>query len=174
MDHAEHMRELSEKWQAAAGSDVFANLRKVVRPAPQDRPEDYQDFQRHTPSFNPKVNDAAYWDLIAKAAKNPNDAPDVIEYLMEQEKYTNNPVYPVTYGKDQEPVVTPNWINGEDLEKLIKIKLDLHDLGDKFAAAEAKMDPKAKGLWEQIKTLRNKIDELSDSLAPSKEKEALS
>lgn len=170
----EQIKGWEQKWQAAMDAGVFADAPKAPRPALQDRIEDYQDFQRHRPSVNPKVDDGGYWDLIAKAAKNPNDAPDVIEYLMEQDKYTNNPVYPVTYGKDQEPVVTPNWINGEDLEKLIKIKLDLHELGDKYAAAEATMDPKAKGLWGQIKSLGEKLDELSDALTPTKEKEALS
>lgn len=176
MDQVEMMREMQEKWTATLGTDTFSNLRPVVRPAEQDRIEDYQDFQRQRPTVNPKVNDECYWDLVAKAAKNPNDAPDVIEYLMEQEKQpvSPNPVRIATLGMDQAPVVTPNWINGEDLEKLARMKCELHEIGDKFAAAEATMDSKAKGLWEQIKTLREKIDELSDSLSPTKEQEAQS
>lgn len=112
----------------------------------------------------------AYWDLIHRNMRDLTDAPDIMEIISEQE--TCNPVRPETIGKDQEPHVTPNWIDGEDLIKLDKMKRDLHDLGDKLAAADTNMEePKAKKIWQQIKEMQSKIDELSNALSPNIKKD---
>lgn len=169
MDHFEQIKDLAAKYMQAEKEGVFSKLRGPYTPAAQDRPEDFTSY-RGMPG---KVDDSHYWNALARHGK--HDAPDVFDLLHEGKVETPNPVDTSTFGMDQASVVTPNWINGEDLLKLNKMKLDLHDLGDKLAAADTNIEEsKAKGIWGQIKSLQEKIDELSDSLSPNRKQETQS
>ncbi len=85
-----------------------------------------------------------------------------------------NPVHASTRGKDANNRVTPDWAGGEDLIDLNNMKNDLQKLEAKLS-----VDPMAEGkevqkVLGQVKTLKDKIDELSDSLTPEFRTEYLS
>lgn len=90
-----------------------------------------------------------------------------------------NPVDGSTLGKDQkttdDTIPTPNWIDGDVLQQLNKLKLDFHELTSKLAAAGVvgdnteprdSMDKPGEDLMKQVVAMQKKIDELSDKLAP--------
>jgi hypothetical protein len=77
-----------------------------------------------------------------------------------------NPVYYYSHGKDQDLHVTPNWSNGEQLEAVTKAKLELFELENKINALEGQGKWSNKDLEKKIEELRDRLDNLSDELAP--------
>jgi hypothetical protein len=97
------------------------------------------------PKYNKKsLEDTA--DAIAKAA---------------------NPIYHYSKGKDQQPRVTKNWSDGDELVELHKIKIQLEKLESKMNAADAVGESaQARKIQKQIAQMWEQIDKLSDSLTP--------
>ena len=77
-----------------------------------------------------------------------------------------NPIYYYSAGKDQDPHVTSNWTDGEGLTELHDMKLKLHQLEGKLNAmiGTGKPDRQVRQLESELRKLRDRLDELSDSL----------
>jgi hypothetical protein len=78
-----------------------------------------------------------------------------------------NPIYYYSAGKDQEPHVTQNWaMGGKELTELENMKVKLHQLENKLATmiGEGKPDRQVQKLESELRKLRDRLDELSDSL----------
>mgnify|MGYP001346170449 CR=1 FL=1 len=77
-----------------------------------------------------------------------------------------NPIYYYSAGKDQDARVTPNWTDGEELIELHDMKLKLHHLEGKLNAmiGTGKPDRQIRQLESELRKLRDRLDELSDSL----------
>ena len=77
-----------------------------------------------------------------------------------------NPIYSYSVGKDQDSHVTPNWTDGEGLVELHDMKLKLHRLEGKLNAmiGTSKPDRQIRQLESELRKLRDRLDELSDSL----------
>ncbi len=78
-----------------------------------------------------------------------------------------NPIYYYSAGKDQEPRVTPNWTDGKELTELHDLKVKLHQLEGKLNAmiGEGKPDKSVRQMEQELRKLRDRLDELSDSLS---------
>jgi hypothetical protein len=168
------MQEFQDLWEAAM--DKFAEPEQSA-PVKNLKAESYASEQEDARGLYGIDDDTAYWRVMASLEKGV-DSPDILEMIQEVRKdLTANPVPRSTLGKDQTLVVTPDWTDGDDLNKLIKMKQELHDLGDKLAAlgvtkeSEQKVitygEEKVDSIWSSIKSLRAKIDDLSDNLPPS-------
>ena len=77
-----------------------------------------------------------------------------------------NPVWHYTVGKDQEPHITPNWSDGDKLNDLIDLKVKLHALEGKLNTmiGAGKPDRQVRQIESELRKLRTRLDELSDSL----------
>lgn len=84
---------------------------------------------------------------------------------------TANPIEPASRGIDQKNHVTPEWSDGKMIRELAYMKHNLYNLevklnsSPKFGAYGAEA-PELKKIQNQINDLRNKMDELSNSLSP--------
>lgn len=147
-------------------------------------------------SNSEKMSDQDYWAAVAQIARvdavNPQapsrseeqparrttpgpfgEAPEGI--LQEAGSIdTPNPVNASAKGQDNALVPTQGWAGGDVLAKLEKMKLELHELGDKLAGSGADWNEKPKvstdkpgqDVMKKIHSLWKQIDELSSSLAP--------
>lgn len=129
---------------------------------------------------NKKPTDANYWLEVARVAKVNTNNYKIYESLKSQvlteagSIETPNPILATTLGPDSAPRVTPGWNSGEALEKIIKMKGELHDLGDKLASANVKWnetplditEKQGEDVLRKIIELSKKIDELTKSLTP--------
>ncbi len=79
---------------------------------------------------------------------------------------TPNPIYYYSHGKDENLHVTPNWGSGPELEQVAEIKEELFELENKINALEGQGKYDNKGLEKKIKELHDRLDDLSDQLAP--------
>jgi len=79
---------------------------------------------------------------------------------------TPNPIYYYSHGKDQNLHVTPNWSSGPELDEVSKVKLELFELENKINALEGQGKWDNKALEKKIKDLHDRLDDLSDQLAP--------
>ncbi len=126
--------------------------------------------------------DAQYWHDVYKAAisgediDDPNaDFVDGSEGLMSEDHkavskaasdamaYSHNPIDPTTVGKDQDIDVKGNEQEVKDIEELSEMKARLEKLESRLNANYTE-NKNITGVQKQIDTLRNQIDELSDSL----------
>lgn len=77
-----------------------------------------------------------------------------------------NPIYYYSAGKDQEPHVTPNFSDGPGLKGLVDLKMQMHTLEGKLNTmlGHGKPDRQVAKLEQELRKLRDRLDELSDSL----------
>jgi hypothetical protein len=153
-------------------------------------------------SVNLKDSDSEYWKQVYKMSAHPGMAPDITddedmitEELNDEEKETfpyTKPdkkssveitddlgklpqrVQANTRGKDQRLKVTPNWSCGDELVELHNLKIKLQKLEDKLSSDPMTNEKKSKTIIEKIKALKEKIDDVSDSLSPDFETDYLS
>lgn len=78
-----------------------------------------------------------------------------------------NPIYYYSAGKDQDPKVTPNWTDGKELKELHDVKLKLHQLECQVNTmmGKGKPDKATRQMEGELRKLRDRLDELSDSLS---------
>lgn len=84
---------------------------------------------------------------------------------------TANPIYPDTRGEDQRKKVTPDWADGTKLRELVDMKDSLYKLEVKLNSnpkfgAYGPDAPEIKKIQGQIDDLKEKIDQLSNSISP--------
>jgi hypothetical protein len=94
------------------------------------------------------------------------DAKSDVGDIAKVQGRTPNPIYHYNVGKDQEPHVTPNWSSGPELNQLIELKVKLHALEGKVNTmlGQGKSDRQVQKLEAELRKLRTRLDELSDSL----------
>lgn len=108
-----------------------------------------------------------YWDYQMMLL-NEGDGPDKVQ--------TDNPIHPDNVSSDYRGP-SPKWINNDNIEKLEKMKMELHSLYDKIMSLEVldgvNNSKKRKGvisiIKKKIKRLEKQIQELSDHLGTEKE-----
>jgi hypothetical protein len=78
-----------------------------------------------------------------------------------------NPTHFATIGPDTAPHVTPEFSDGPMLRELHALKIALHNLEDKINAAFGlTQESEEKKLRREVTSIRSKIDELSNKIAP--------
>ncbi len=123
--------------------------------------------------------DAKYWAQVYQLSKHagPGQCPDPLTPMKEErvaakndikrmtDKIANaaNPIYPYSVGKDQDTKPTSNWTDGSELRELAELKRKLEKLESKMNAEEGNGKSGAT-IEKQINAMREKLDELSDSL----------
>lgn len=182
----------TKQWEKAQEDGIFANAPKP----PQVRPQHSADFFGQYPTLDAPANqsDLEYWKQVYDRSRHQGDAPDLAgeEVITEQratgrkvvaeqqspskkelgevaKKLFNgpNPIYPYSLGKDQDLKVTDNWTDGKELVELNNIRVELEKLESKLNALEG-LGKSGKDVEGKIAQLRNKADELSDSLKGDK------
>lgn len=84
-----------------------------------------------------------------------------------------NPQYITSMGKDQEVIVTPEFSNGKNLEKIHNLKIEIEELErDVHRAEVGEKDKEEKKLNKRLDSLRSKLEELCDALSPHRIKNA--
>lgn len=127
--------------------EVLQEQKKPVEKAKSEEPRRKKKKQK--PLAESKVNTPAELRDVAK-----------------QQLRSPNPIYHYSIHKDQEPHVTPNWTDGEELVELSDLKIKLHQLEGKLNAmiGSDKPDRQVRQLESELRKLRTRLDELSDSL----------
>lgn len=98
-------------------------------------------------------------------------SPDDLAVKANELGNTPNPIHPNTRGKDQRPIVTPDWSGGPKFNELAEMRYNLHALQAKLNAdptfgsysGDSSGVTKVQG---QINELWKQLDKLSSSLAP--------
>ncbi len=190
-DYRTEMEKLQDHWDKAVKEGVFKDARKPPVPAPDIySPRGDVNFgmspeMAKMASQSEKMNDADYWNAIFKLSRgeqvvnlptggrlDPN--PGNCGILSEGDDWpakSPNPVPLWTKGNDQE-YQPSHWFDVKDLEKLSKMKEELHALGDKLATHDAKEEKaKAEAAFKKITNLQKEITDLSNFLTtPAEEK----
>lgn len=103
-----------------------------------------------------------------KEAKNNTDPSQAeLGKIAKAQLRSPNPIYYYSAGKDQDPHVTQNWaMGGKEIEEIEDMKVKLHQLEGKLNAmiGEGKPDRQVQKLESELRKLRDRLDELSDSL----------
>lgn len=98
-------------------------------------------------------------------------SPDDLAVKANELGNTANPIYPNTRGKDQRPIVTPDWSGGSKFNELAEMRLKLYELQSKlnadptFGAYSGDSSGVTK-VQNQINELWKNLDKLSSSLSP--------
>ena len=130
-----------------------------------------------------------YWNTIYKMSNNSGDAPDVTNYqvLTENEEVPRpiksnltdkeigdivrsnansaNPIHASSVGRDSD--YKPNLVNIYKLEQLSDMKVSLCELEGKLNVNDGLGKKEGIKIQVKINELKNKIDELSDTLTPN-------
>jgi len=95
------------------------------------------------------------------------EASDDAKDTAEKAGNAPNPIHPWTRGEDQELKVTPNFSDGDALRELNDLKIKIEGLERELHGAEVIGTKKEENsVQKQIDSIRSKIDELSQQLAP--------
>jgi len=86
--------------------------------------------------------------------------------LVKAQQRSANPIYYYSAGKDQEPHVTPNFTDGPQMRELIDLKNKVHALEGKLNTmmGEGKPDSQVSKVETELRKIRAKLDDLSDTL----------
>jgi hypothetical protein len=173
-DHLTDMEKLQKQWDDALANGAFKSAKKPPVPAPDVySPTNYgmSDAMTQVASQSEKLNDADYWNAIFRLSK--GEQVDTLpqggrlDPLNENRRCvsdTPNPIPCWTKGMDQK-YEKSSWCDLKDIEKLVKMKEDLHALGDKLASNDAKEgSSQTEAILTKIKNLQSEIDDLSTSL----------
>lgn len=192
-DYRTDFQKMCDQWDKACQDGVFKSSKKPPVPAPDTYAAPsgnhygMSDAMAAVAADSENINDADYWSAIFKLSRgeqvdhiprggrldpNPAQTAEMIHEGTWPAKGPN-PVTIYSQGKDQK--YQPNgWADHKDIEKLIKMKEDLHDLGDKLATHDGKVSfpsKKSESIMKQVKNLQLEIDKLTNSLTlPREEK----
>ena len=189
-DYRTDFQKMCNQWDKACQDGVFKNAKKPPIPTsdnPVGKSGDNFGMSNQMAAIagqSEKINDADYWSAIFRLSRgeqvenmptggrlDPN--PDK---MIQEGTWPNKGPNPVTlYSQDKDYKYQPsNWFDVEDIGKLIKMKEDLHALGDKLATHDGKVQvpsKKSESIMKQIRSLHKQIDSLSDTLTlPREEK----
>ncbi len=132
--------------------DVLQEQKKPVEKVSRKRQEPKHNKKKPLPEERPLREDKVSNADVASVAKAQMHSP--------------NPIYYYSAGKDQDPHITPNFSSGPVLNDLIDLKLKLHALEGRLNTmiGSGKPDRQVQKLESELRKLRNRLDELSDSL----------
>lgn len=113
-----------------------------------------------------------YYDDLSHLMDGEDDEGLLQEEEVSDKEACANPIHPSTVGKDQDFPEAP-WTDEKALGEIVRIKANLYDLECKLGTMDAggkKWPPGAVNvkdtkLWEQIKTMRQRLDRLSNEFA---------
>jgi hypothetical protein len=203
MDNKEQFDKWVDQWAKAQEQGVFGESKPTQDPTGFGTLPGPDFFGVYKPTNKDLSNvDSEYWRQVYQMSAHSGEAPDVVgdeavitEELNDEEKETldytkpdkksvskitddlgglSNPVKANTRGKDNINKVTPNWTCGDDLVELHNMKIKLQKLEDKLAADPMMEQKKTKSVLSQINSLKEKIDDLSNSLSPDFQTDYLS
>jgi hypothetical protein len=179
-----------DKWEKAMEKDEFKSKEKP-KPAVEDYYGNWKPSSQPTTKF--QNCDTKYWENVYRMSKGEKpkvvtedseplgdkslgkqrEVPDKAELSTKAAELGNtaNPVYPDSRGVDQRKKTTPEWADGKKLRELVDMKDNLYKLevrlnsNPKFGAYGPD-SPEIKKIQDQIEGLREKIDQLSNSISP--------
>jgi len=107
------------------------------------------------------------YEEVAFNDKSTYDQKVASDIVMKQAA-SPNPIRGGTAGRsDQEPAVTPNFMDSDALRELSDVKMKVEELERKVHAAEIQGQQKQENSFnKQLSNLRSKVEELSDKLLP--------
>lgn len=189
-DHRTEFENICDQWDKACRDGIFADAGKPPVPSPDVYSPEYgrdnfgmSDKMAAHAANSENSSDADYWRDLFQIARGeqaaprgrspePSGKPEVLREGTWPSKGPN-PVTVYSQGKDSK-YQKSGWFDMKDLGKLIKMKEDLHDLGDKLASNDGKIkfpSKKSESIMKSIDTLQREIDTLSDALTiPREEK----
>jgi hypothetical protein len=169
-----------DQWDKALDDGVFEGAPKP--PVSEPRADFFGQYNGPPDDDQVSSVDAQYWHDVYRAAiggydmDDPNnDFADGNEGLMSEDHkaidkaaadalaHSHNPIDPTTVGKDQDIDVDGNEQEVKDIEELSEMKVRLEKLESRLNANYTE-NKSITGVQKQIDTLRNQIDELSDTL----------
>jgi hypothetical protein len=189
-DQREDFQKMVDQWEKAQQDGIFGSSKKPPVPAPDQyaMPTNNQHQQDYgmSPQMaaiaanSEKINDADYWSAIFKLSRgeavedrptggrlDPNPNSGLMQESTNKNKWTTqapNPVPFWTRGKDQDNAPA-HWFDPDDLNRLARMKEDLHNLGNKLAGSSITKGVKSEAVLKEIRNLSKKIDNLSDNLS---------
>lgn len=171
MSMMDDIEKYSKMWDDAKAAGIFAEAPKPPAPAePTDSADYFGNFLGGNYDIDKPLNevDVTYWNRLSKMAGGSLDPlrEDKAQETEVAKAMGNaaNPIYPYSYGKDQEMKVNQNWgAGGKEIEQLAELKAKLENLEGKITATEVNGGG-TKNIQQEIDSLRKQIDELSDSL----------
>lgn len=186
-----------DMWDKAQNDDEFKKQSKKANEKPLDN-VDFFGQQRYAgeevEDVDASSSDSEYWKKIYRMSSN-GDAPDPLadenQVITEDGKQivnprpvkpnlsdkemgdvaksagnSANPISPSSVGKDQN--YKPNFADVYQLESLVDLKTNLHELECKLNAGDSLGKSKqGQKIQKQIDEMRKKIDDLSDSITPN-------
>ena len=192
MDTREYMKQINQwadDYEKAMDDGVFENAPKPPVPSSQTADPSFFGLNQTNPTPEVSSPDAEYWsqlnDMVGNSNSNYETEEQVIineeesvEESVKPEKFDSlkghpmvkkalspNPVLPWTIEKDQRKRVTPNWTTGDELNELAELKKNLYDLECRLSGKQGLLEDNEK-VNNQLKDLKKRLDELSDSLQP--------
>jgi len=188
-------REQLEKWaqiiEKAQADGKFNNLPKPPVPSAQTGRESFFGVHDTYSTEEPTKQDVEYWKSVSDKSVNPFILNEGINLNLVKEwrrqsglfnedvkadvasvantiLQAANPIRQHTVGKDQDLKPGPLGLTftEEDVKNLESMKLELHDLECKLNDLEGRGQNASK-FEKQIKTLREKVDDLSTAMTQS-------
>ena len=141
-----------DMWDKACKKKIFPETPKL-----DPMPESDEDFDSTTDDYYHNIDREASEEGLLQEAK---------------DNVSSNPVYPDSIRKDSRVSNKTSWVDEKPIEALADMKRKLYDVECKLNAKDAggskwhdkPVEVNDKALWEQIRTLKKRIDQLSDSL----------
>lgn len=151
-------------WQQAQDAGIFPGEEKL-QPS-NDLDDEY---------YNEEDPMDQYYSNLDRMAEEEYDGG-----LLQETRKAANPIRPDSVGKDQDfPVAS--WTDERAIAAVTNLKRELYEIecrlnekaagGKKWQTKPVKMDEGSKKLWQQIESIRRKIDTLSDNLGLKDEPE---
>ena len=174
----------ADQWEKAQADGVFEDAPNHFNPSPQTSDPSFFGPVDAENSSEVKDCDADYWNSVYQMSSHSGDAPDVVagaeEQLLQEANaeetevaqvakaiaQSPNPIRQASVGKDQELSPQPLGLTftEEDIEKLVELKLQLHNAKALLASYDAE-NKSTKAQESKVATLTAKMDELSDAMS---------
>ena len=176
----------ADMWDKALEKGIFDDGPGPPIPSPHTSDDSFFGLKNTNPTAEIKDADSEYWAglhntpelgghgerlLQEQKKKDVREATDIASSWTDpktSKKYPANPLPTDTGGKDQalEPAQLGVTFDEKDIEKLIDIKNQLHELENKIIVASVG-GKSTKSVETQIENLKKKLDKLSSSLSHS-------
>ena len=144
-----------------AAPEVLQEQKKPVREEKKERKKGKLPERRPLPEERPIREGTTPENMEGRRQK--SSLADIVKNQLR----SPNPIYYYSAGKDQELHVTQNWAaGGKEIQELEEMKVKLQQLESKLGAmiGEGKPDRQVQKLESELRKLRDRVDELSNSL----------
>lgn len=162
-----------QKWDQAQEKGIFDDAPRPGATSPQTSEESFFGLQNTHPTSSPSESDVDYWRNVHFAVSQGDVTPDPLKPQLLQEGelqkfkkgYPPNPMYAYSQGKDQK--IAPRQLDitfdEEDIKQLADLKRELYELEGQVGSADVN-GKSTKKIESRIESLKQRIDELSDSM----------